>query len=119
MPKSVEPICHEESQDEIIQMPPKPHPHLNVAPVPISAMACGWPSSGLESAVEIRHFWVGIAKVPVLAAAIAITGCRHGLAVKGDVEQLGSRVTVAVVQALFAIIFLDAAFAVLFNVFGI
>ena len=73
----------------------------------------------LESAVEIRHFWVGIAKVPVLAAAIAITGCRHGLAVKGDVEQLGSRVTVAVVQALFAIIFLDAAFAVLFNVFGI
>ena len=73
----------------------------------------------LESAVDIRHFWVGMAKVPVLAAVIAIAGCRHGLAVKGDVEQLGSRVTVAVVQALFAIIFLDAAFAILFNVFGI
>lgn len=73
----------------------------------------------LESAVDIRHFWVGMAKVPVLAAVIAIAGCRQGLAVEGDVEKLGSRVTVAVVQALFAIILLDAAFAVLFNVLGL
>lgn len=73
----------------------------------------------LKGAVDIRHFWVGMAKVPVLAAVIAIAGCRHGLAVEGDVEELGSRVTLAVVQALFAIIFFDAAFAVLFNVLGV
>ncbi|HXG80412.1 MAG TPA: ABC transporter permease [Sphingomicrobium sp.] len=65
--------------------------------------------------VDIRHFWVGLAKVPVLALVIAITGCRHGLAVEGDVETLGARTTTAVVQALFAIIFLDAVFALLFN----
>lgn len=65
--------------------------------------------------VDIRHFWVGLAKVPVLAMVIAIIGCRHGLAVAGDVETLGSRTTTAVVQALFAIIFLDALFALLFN----
>lgn len=65
--------------------------------------------------VDIRHFWVGLAKVPVLAIVIAVTGCRHGLAVEGDVEVLGERTTTAVVQALFAIIFLDALFALLFN----
>lgn len=65
--------------------------------------------------VDIRHFWVGLAKIPVLAIVIAVTGCRHGLAVEGDVEVLGERTTTAVVQALFAIIFLDAVFALLFN----
>src|SRR3546814_16608225 len=58
----------------------------------------------LSAAVDIRHFWVGMAKVPVLAIVIALAGCRHGLSVRGDVEDLGGRVTVAVVQALFAII---------------
>lgn len=69
----------------------------------------------LLATVDIRHFWVGMAKIPVLAVVIAVTGCRHGLAVEGDVEVLGSRVTTAVVQALFAIILLDALFALLFN----
>src|SRR3546814_8434538 len=73
----------------------------------------------LSAAVDIRHFWVGMAKVPVLAIVIALAGCRHGLSVRGDVEDLGGRVTVAVVQALFAIILLDAAFAILFNVLEI
>lgn len=69
----------------------------------------------LLATVDIRHFWVGMAKIPVLSVVIAVTGCRHGLAVEGDVEVLGTRVTTAVVQALFAIIFLDAAFALMFN----
>ena len=60
------------------------------------------------------HFWVGIVKAPVFAIVIAAIGCHQGLEVGGDVEQLGRRVTTAVVQALFAIILLDAAFALLF-----
>jgi phospholipid/cholesterol/gamma-HCH transport system permease protein len=36
------------------------------------------------------------------------------MAVSGDVESLGRRVTAAVVQAIFAIIFLDALFAMIF-----
>jgi phospholipid/cholesterol/gamma-HCH transport system permease protein len=36
------------------------------------------------------------------------------LEVGGDVEQLGRRVTSAVVEALFAIIILDACFALMF-----
>lgn len=69
----------------------------------------------LLATVDVRHFWVGMAKIPLLALVIAVTGCRHGLAVEGDVEVLGTRVTTAVVQALFAIILLDAIFALLFN----
>src|SRR3546814_8546655 len=56
----------------------------------------------LSAAVAIRHFWVGMAKVPVLAIVIALAGCRHGLSVRGDVEDLGGRVPDAVVQALCA-----------------
>ncbi len=64
--------------------------------------------------VGVTHFWVGMSKAPVMAIVVAAIGCRQGLEVGGDVEQLGRRVTTAVVQALFAIIVLDAAFAMLF-----
>ncbi len=60
------------------------------------------------------QFWIGLSKAPVLAVVIAAIGCRQGLEVGGDVEQLGRRVTSAVVQALFSIILIDAAFALLY-----
>jgi phospholipid/cholesterol/gamma-HCH transport system permease protein len=68
----------------------------------------------LLSNVGVSHFWVGIVKAPVMAIVIAAIGCRQGFEVGGDVEQLGRRVTTAVVQALFAIIVLDAVFALIF-----
>jgi phospholipid/cholesterol/gamma-HCH transport system permease protein len=64
--------------------------------------------------VGALHFWVGMSKAPVMAAVIAGIGCRQGLEVGGDVESLGRRVTAAVVHAIFAIIMIDAAFALLF-----
>ena len=64
--------------------------------------------------VGVMHFWVGMSKAPVMAAVIAGIGCRQGLEVGGDVESLGRRVTAAVVHAIFAIIMIDAAFALLF-----
>ncbi len=64
--------------------------------------------------VGATQFWIGMAKAPVLAVVIAAIGCRQGMEVGGDVEQLGRRVTTAVVQALFSIILIDAAFALLF-----
>mgnify|MGYP000073562282 CR=1 FL=1 len=60
------------------------------------------------------HLMVGLVKAPVFAVVIAAIGCRQGMAVAGDVESLGRRVTAAVVQAIFAIIFLDAVFALVF-----
>jgi phospholipid/cholesterol/gamma-HCH transport system permease protein len=66
------------------------------------------------SNVGLTQFIIGIVKAPVFAIVIAAIGCRQGLLVEGDVESLGYRVTVAVVQAIFAIIVLDAAFALIF-----
>ena len=60
------------------------------------------------------HLMVGMIKAPVFAIVIAAIGCRQGMAVSGDVESLGRRVTAAVVQAIFAIILLDAIFALIF-----
>lgn len=60
------------------------------------------------------HLMVGMVKAPVFAIVIAAIGCRQGMAVAGDVESLGRRVTAAVVQAIFAIILLDAVFALIF-----
>lgn len=61
-----------------------------------------------------QHMWVGLSKAPVFAVVVAAIGCRQGMAVAGDVESLGRRVTAAVVQAIFAIISLDALFALIF-----
>lgn len=68
----------------------------------------------IELNVGAQHFWVGLSKAPVFAVVVAAIGCRQGLSVGGDVESLGRRVTSAVVQAIFAIIALDAVFALIF-----
>lgn len=64
--------------------------------------------------VGVTHFWVGLSKAPVVAIVVAAIGCRQGLEVGVDVESLGRRVTAAVVHAIFAIIFIDAVFALLY-----
>jgi phospholipid/cholesterol/gamma-HCH transport system permease protein len=61
-----------------------------------------------------NHFYIALSKAPVMAAVVAGVGCRQGLLVGGDVESLGRRVTASVVHAIFAIIMLDAAFALLY-----
>lgn len=68
----------------------------------------------IEDPMMDTHLMVGMIKAPVFAIVVAAIGCRQGLAVAGDVESLGRRVTAAVVQAIFAIIFLDAVFAMIF-----
>jgi phospholipid/cholesterol/gamma-HCH transport system permease protein len=68
----------------------------------------------VEDPMMRTHLMVGMVKAPVFAVVIAAIGCRQGMAVAGDVESLGRRVTAAVVQAIFAIIFLDAVFAMMF-----
>jgi phospholipid/cholesterol/gamma-HCH transport system permease protein len=68
----------------------------------------------VEDGSMAQHMMVGLVKAPVFALVIAAIGCRQGMSVAGDVESLGRRVTAAVVQAIFAIILLDAVFALIF-----
>jgi phospholipid/cholesterol/gamma-HCH transport system permease protein len=68
----------------------------------------------MQDSVDWTHFMVGMSKAPVFGLVIAIIGCRHGLKVGGDVESLGSRVTTSVVQSIFAVIVIDALFAMMY-----
>lgn len=68
----------------------------------------------MESTMDWTHFMVGLSKAPVFGLVIAIIGCRHGLKVGGDVESLGQRVTTSVVQSIFAVIVIDAMFAMMY-----
>jgi phospholipid/cholesterol/gamma-HCH transport system permease protein len=65
-------------------------------------------------AISPSTFWVGLLKAPVFAVLIGLAGCYRGMQVRGSARELGRLVTVAVVQAIFFVIFADALFAVLF-----
>ncbi|MCA8901015.1 MAG: MlaE family lipid ABC transporter permease subunit [Hyphomonas sp.] len=73
----------------------------------------------LRNAVPMDQFWAGIAKAPVFGFVTALIACRQGLNVGGSVQSLGHRTTTSVVQGLFAIIVLDALFAILYMEMGI
>jgi len=73
----------------------------------------------LNEVVGVKSFWVGMVKTPFFAVIIAVIGCRQGLAVTGSVESLGSRTTQSVVQSIFAVIAVNAVFAILFYQMGI
>ncbi|MBV8974187.1 MAG: ABC transporter permease, partial [Sinobacteraceae bacterium] len=65
-------------------------------------------------AISPTTFWVGIVKAPVFALLIALAGCYRGMQVRGSARELGHKVTVAVVQAIFLVILADAVFAIVF-----
>lgn len=72
----------------------------------------------LREVVPITDLYVGLIKAPVFGAIIAVAGCFQGMQVEGDAEQVGTRTTSAVVQAIFLVIVLDAFFAVFFERIG-
>lgn len=73
----------------------------------------------LQAAVSIDHFWVGMVKAPVMAVAIAIIGCFHGLKVSSNSESVGRRTTQSVVMGIFFVIVIDAIFSIFFLVIGV
>ena len=73
----------------------------------------------LLQTVGIENFWVGMSKAPIFALVVALIGCRQGLLVEGSVQSLGRATTSSVVQAIFTIIVIDAAFAMFYLELGI
>ena len=69
----------------------------------------------LQSALYGWTFWLGPLKAPFFAVVIALIGCYQGLKVSQSAESVGRLTTVSVVESLFLVIVLDAAFAVLFS----
>jgi phospholipid/cholesterol/gamma-HCH transport system permease protein len=74
--------------------------------------------SRIQEVVPIHDIWVGMVKAPVFGLIIGMSGCYQGLQVKSNAEEVGLRTTMAVVQAIFMVIVLDAFFAVFFTKVG-
>ena len=72
----------------------------------------------IQEVVPAYDLYVGLIKAPVFGLIVALAGCYHGMQVEGDSEQVGLRTTLAVVTGIFAVIVLDAFFAVFFTEIG-
>jgi phospholipid/cholesterol/gamma-HCH transport system permease protein len=72
----------------------------------------------IKEVVPTYDLWVGLIKAPVFGLIVALAGCYHGMQVRGNSEEVGLRTTMAVVSAIFAVIVLDAFFAVFFTEVG-
>ena len=73
----------------------------------------------VRKAVDSGDLFAGLIKAPVFAIVIAVTGCMHGLRVKGSAESVGIETTRAVVKSIFLVIVLDALFSIFFEKVGI
>ena len=72
----------------------------------------------LNSAVQVKHLYVGLIKAPFAALVIGLVGCLEGLSVQGSAESVGAQVTTAVVKAIFLVLVLDAVFAIFLSASG-
>lgn len=72
----------------------------------------------LHSALDPRHVLIGLGKSPVFALFIAVIGCRMGMDVARDTRSIGIHTTSTVVQAIVAVIILDAIFAIVCQELG-
>lgn len=72
----------------------------------------------IQEVVPVHDLYVGLVKAPVFGLIIAMAGCYQGMQVRGNAEEVGTRTTKAVVQAIFMVIVLDAFFAVFFTEVG-
>ena len=73
----------------------------------------------LHDAVELKTFLIGILKAPVCAYIIALVGCFEGMQVAGSAESVGTRTTMAVVEAIFIVIVFDAFVAIALSILDI
>ena len=69
----------------------------------------------LHQAASLWSFWLGVIKAPFFAVAIALIGCYEGLTVERTAESVGRHSTRSVVQSIFTVIVIDAAFSILFS----
>lgn len=65
--------------------------------------------------VRFTTYLIGMSKTPVFAMIIATVGCFQGFQVGFSADSVGLQTTRSVVQAIFLIIIVDAAFSVLFG----
>jgi len=69
----------------------------------------------LGEVAKLNNFLVGMIKTPFFALAIGLVACFQGFKATGSAESVGFLTTVSVVQSIFAVILLNALFAIFFS----
>ncbi len=69
--------------------------------------------------LDIKHYILGMIKVPVFAFTIAAIGCYRGFKVSDNTESIGLQTTASVVNSIFMVIALDAVFSVIYTGFSV
>src|SRR5439155_9398603 len=69
----------------------------------------------VRETVSASDVWTGLVKSVVFGIAIALIGCRQGLATRGAAAGVGRGTTTTIVHCLFAIVVIDTLFTVLFR----
>jgi phospholipid/cholesterol/gamma-HCH transport system permease protein len=73
----------------------------------------------LNEAITTNTLMVGLIKAPVFAFVISLVGCYEGFQVERNAASVGLLTTRSVVEGIFLVIVLDAAFSIMFSVLGI
>ena len=73
----------------------------------------------LNDAISVNTLMVGLIKAPVFAFVISLVGCYEGFQVERNAASVGLLTTRSVVEGIFLVIVLDAAFSIMFSVLGI
>lgn len=68
-----------------------------------------------QESVALRHLLIGIGKAPCFAIIIALVGCYQGFQIRGNVDDVGRRTTIGVVQSIFLVIVFDAVCSIVFS----
>ncbi len=72
-----------------------------------------------HSEVHVTQLWIGLAKTPFFAFAIALVGTYQGFSASQSAQSVGEKTTHSAVQAIFLVIVIDAIFSVIFSIYGI
>lgn len=73
----------------------------------------------LHGAITNWTLWVGVIKAPFFAVIISMVGCYEGFNVTGSADSVGRLTTQSVVESIFLVIVVDAAFSILFSILKI
>ncbi len=73
----------------------------------------------IGEALTLQSYLSGVGKTPVFAAIIATVGCFQGFRVFGSAGSVGRQTTISVVQSIFLVLIVDAAFSIAFSKLGI
>ncbi len=73
----------------------------------------------LRGAITEWTLWVGVIKAPFFAVIISMVGCYEGFNVTGSADSVGRLTTQSVVESIFLVIVVDAAFSILFSLLKI